>query len=77
MKPSYAADKPVTWPAIGCLCLVAGLLLLVLLYVSGCSRAQCSAPQQTDDRTGVSQYCSEFPPPYHFWAIEQSRKAGR
>lgn len=55
--------------------------LIVALVLGGCSTHKESlsvgAPQQTDDRTGVSQYSTEFPPPYHRWAIEQSRRAGR
>ena len=53
--------------------------LIVALVLGGCSStaSKSSAPKQTDDRTGVSQYSTEFPPPYHKWALEQSRKAGR
>lgn len=50
---------------------------LAVYLLCGCSQPQRSAAVQTDDRTGVSQYSTEFPPPYHCRAIEASRRAGR
>ena len=50
---------------------------LAVYLLGGCSRPQSSAPQQTDDRTGVSQYSSEFPPPYHKHLLQMSEDLGR
>ena len=50
---------------------------LVLLVVAGCSGPTRSAAVQTEDRTGVSSYGTEWPPAYHKWLKEESRMAGR